>query len=101
MKALLIKPTEQAIEPIEITNKDEIIQLIGHETVIADEIGNDGDHLFFDEECFLRGTKGRFQLDNLIPVSGLGVIIASNDDGTLADCKLDMAAARSRIKFLD
>ena len=101
MKALLIKPTEQTIEAIEISNHGDIVKLIGYETVIADDIGDTGDKLYFDEECFLRGTKGRFQLDKLIPVSGIGVIAGSNDDGTPADTLLDIEEISSRIKFLE
>ena len=101
MKALLIKPTEQTIEPIEISNHEDIVKLIGYETVIGDDVGTSGDKLYFDEECFLRGTEGRFQLDKLIPVSGVGVIVGSNDDGSPTDTQLDIEEIRARIKFLD
>jgi hypothetical protein len=101
MKAILIKPTEHSIEAIEITNKQDIIKLIGFDTVIADDIGIDGDHLYFDEECFLRGTQGRFQLDKLIPVSGVGVIAGIGENGALTNCQSDIDDIRSRIKFTD
>lgn len=101
MKAILIKPAEQTIEAIEISNYEDIVKLIGYETVIGDDVGASGDKLYFDEECFLRGTEGRFQLDKLIPVSGVGVIAGSNDDGSPADTQLDIEEIRSRIKFLD
>ena len=101
MKALLVNASEKNIKQIDIAGKSEIIDLIGYETVISDEIEAGGDLLFFDEECFLRGAEGRFQLDNLIPVSGFGVIIGSDADGTLQDCQLDEASAAKRIKFLD
>ncbi|MEJ2214252.1 MAG: hypothetical protein P8Y20_09375 [Gammaproteobacteria bacterium] len=74
--------------------------MIGYETVIADQVDDNGDKLFFDEECFLRGTEGRFQIDKLIPVSGLGVIVGSNEDGALKDIVSDIDNIRSRIKFL-
>jgi len=100
MKAYLINPEEQSIEAIEINSHDDIIKFIGFDTVISDEIGSD-DHLFFDEECFLRGTVGRFQIDNLIPVSGKGVIVGTqNEDSSLSDVVTDIANLKSRIKYL-
>ena len=101
MKALMIKPAEQSIEEIEISNHDDIIKLIGYETVIGDDVGTSGDKLYFDEECFLRGTEGRFQIDKLIPVSGVGVIVGINEDGSPAETHLDIEDIRSRTKFLD
>jgi len=100
MKALLIKPAEQSIEAIELSSKEEIIKLIGFDTVIADDLGGNGDKLYFDEECFLRGNEGRFKIDNLIPVSGIGVVVGSNDDGTLADIQSDIEDIKSRTSYL-
>jgi len=85
MKAFVIKPTEQTIEGIEISNHEDIVKLIGFETVIGDDVGASGDK----------------QLDKLIPVSGVGIIVGSNDDGSPADTHLDIEDIRSRIKFLD
>lgn len=101
MKALLITPDTQSIEAIDISGHDEIVKIIGYDTVTSDEIGPEGDRLFFDEECFLRGTSGRFQIDNVIPVSGKGVIVGSPDDGTtLRDAVSDVESIRVRIKYL-
>jgi len=101
MKALLITPDTQAIEVVDITGHDDIVKLIGFDTITSDEIGPEGDRLFFDEECFLRGTSGRFQIDRVIPVSGKGVIVGSTDDGTtLRDAVCDVESIRSRIKYL-
>lgn len=100
MKAFLIKPEEQTIESIEIGSNDEINKLIGFDTVIADEVSKNGDRLYFDEECFLRGTEGRFQIDKLIPVSGVGVVIGSNADESLSDVKTGIEELRSRTRFL-
>ena len=100
MKAFLINPEEQSIETIEINNHDDIKKLIGFGTIISDEIGSD-DHLFFDEECFLRGTVGRFQLDKLIPVSGKGVIIGTQGgSNTLHDDVTELDDLKSRLKYL-
>ena len=100
MKALLIEPAEQTIESVEINNQDEIIKLIGYDTVISDDVGTDGDKLYFDEEGFLRGTEGRFQIDKLIPVSGIGIIVGSTDSGLLSDLNSTTDDLKSRIKFL-
>ena len=101
MKALLISPETQDIDTVEIGGNDDIIELIGFDTITSDEIGPEGDLLFFDEECFLRGTSGRFQIDTVIPVSGKGVIVGSTDDGaTLKDVVSDVTSIKSRIKYL-
>lgn len=100
MKAFLINPETQSMEAIEINSHDDIKKLIGFDTIISDEIGSD-DHLFFDEECFLRGTEGRFQIDNLIPVSGKGVIAGTMNEGTtLQNVVTDIDELRQRIKYL-
>lgn len=101
MKALLIDPETRSIERIEVGGRDDIAKLIGFDTVISDEIGSEGDRLFFDEECFLRGTQGRFQIDTLIPVAGKGIILGSTDGGqTLTDARTDIENIRARIKYL-
>jgi hypothetical protein len=101
MKALLINPEARSIEEIEVQNQEEIASVIGFDTITSDEIGPDGDRLYFDEECFLRGTSGRFQIDTVIPVSGKGVVIGSSDDGqTLQDVVSDVDNVSSRIKYL-
>jgi len=70
MKAILIDPENRAIESVDIEGRDDIARLVGYDTLESDAIGTAGDRLFFDEECFLRGTTGRFQIDTIIPVSG-------------------------------
>lgn len=101
MKALLIKPDTRSIEAVDIDSRADIARLVGYDTLESDAVGSDGDRLFFDEECFLRGSSGRFQIDTIIPVSGVGVIVGSTEDGsTLRDVATDIDALRSRIKFL-
>jgi len=101
MKALLLTPDTQAIEMIDIAGLDDIIQHIGFDSVISDEIGPEGDLLYFDEDCFLRGTSGRFQIDSVIPVSGKGIIIGSTDNGKkLKDVSSDIESIKKRIKYL-
>ena len=102
MKAYLIDAQNQTIENIDVKNMDDIIRLVGYETIESDDIGNTGDCLFFDEECFLRGSAGRFQIDTLIPVSGKGIVIGGSEDGTtLSDVQIDLDDLRSRINFFN
>ena len=101
MKAILTNPETRSIEPVDINGRDDIARLVGFDTLESDAIGTEGDHLYFDEECFLRGTTGRFQIDTIIPVSGKGVIVGSTEDGsTLRDAVTDIDELRSRIKYL-
>jgi hypothetical protein len=101
MKALLINPETRSIESIDIGSHAELASLIGYDTIESDAVGSAGDRLYFDEECFLRGTTGRFQIDTLVPVSGRAVIAGSADNGaTLRDVATDIEDVRSRIKYL-
>jgi len=97
MKAFLINPESQSIESIEIQDQNDIQAQIGYDTVISDELGDD-QHIFFDEECFLRQAKGRFQIDKLVPISGKAVIMGMSGDA-LSDVALDESALASRVSF--
>jgi hypothetical protein len=101
MKALLINPETQSIEAIDIGSHADLASLIGYDTIESDAVGTAGDRLYFDEECFLRGTSGRFQIDSVIPVSGRAVLAGTADDGTtLRDVATEIEDLRSRIKYL-
>jgi len=101
MKALLINPESRSIEAIDVSSHADLASLIGYDTIESDAVGTEGDRLYFDEECFLRGTTGRFQIDTLIPVSGRAVIVGTADDGaTLRDVASDIEDVRSHIKYL-
>ena len=100
MKAFVIVPGSKSIEAVDIAAESDIARLIGFETVIFDEIGPDGDRLYFDEECFLRGSSGRFQIDNVVPVSGNGVVVGATDDGQLRDVVSDADSLGARLKYL-
>lgn len=100
MKALVIDAENQTIEPAEINTESEIQSIIGFATVISDPIDNQGDRLYFDEECFLRGSGGRFQLDTLVPVSGKAVIAGSDASGNLADVVIEQQDLAQRVKYL-
>jgi len=101
MKAILITPDSQSIEMIEIGGREDIAKLIGFASIESDAIGTAGDRLFFDEDCFLRGTSGRFQIDSIIPVAGKALIVGTSDAGTaLCDVVTELDNLRGRIKYL-
>jgi len=97
MKAFLINPESQSIKSIEIQDQNDIQTQIGYDTVISDELGDD-QHIFFDEECFLRQAKGRFQIDKLVPISGKAVIMGMSGDA-LSDVALVESALAARVSF--
>ncbi len=100
MKALLISPEDQTVQPVEGAGLEDIKALIGYDTLESDAVGDAGDRLYFDEECFLRGTSGRFQIDTVIPVSGRGVVVGSAGDGALADVALSVDDLQGRLRYL-
>lgn len=101
MKAILISGEKRSTEAIDVDGQEAIAKLIGFDTIESDAVGTNGDRLYFDEECFLRGTGGRFQVDNLIPISGKAVIVGTTGDGAvLRDVATDLENLRGRIKYL-
>jgi len=101
MKALLINPAAQNIIEKDISNKEDIVEFIGFDTIQSDPIGNQGDSIFFDENCFLRGTEGRFQIDTLVPIAGNAVIVRSSENGDVfEDVKMDLNDLQTRIKYM-
>ena len=101
MKAYLIIPDTQSIDVVDVTTLDDVKTLIGFETLESDAVGSEGDRLFFDEECFLRGASGRFQIDTVIPVSGKGVLVGTGADGvSLQDVVTGLDDLRGRLKYL-
>ena len=99
-KAFLISPEDKSIEPVEISNIEDVASLVGYETIESDDIGNGADRLYFDEECFIRGASGRFQIDKLIPVAGKGVVVGTSADAaTLTDVAVDRDELLIRTHF--
>ncbi|MFT4799220.1 MAG: hypothetical protein ACJAYE_000474 [Candidatus Azotimanducaceae bacterium] len=98
MKALLIDASEQHISEIDIESEAAIPAVIGFDTLEVDEV-SPGHKLYFDEECFLRGSKGKFQLDKLIPISGKAVIFGLAGD-SLTDASLTIAELEARVCYL-
>ena len=43
MKALVIDPEAQSIEEINIGGQEDLIRIIGYDTITSDEIGPDGE----------------------------------------------------------
>ncbi|MHB1187116.1 hypothetical protein [Thiobacillus sp.] len=104
MKAYLIDANTKTVSPVELADGlASIRRLIGYDSVDSEEINASGDQLFFDEGCFLRDQtgKGRFKLDNLVPVADKAVVAGSGDDGaTLADAVVELTALQQRITWL-
>lgn len=100
MHAILIDPVAGELSNIELGNQDEIASLIGFDTIISDEIADSSDLLYFDENCFIRGTEGRFQLDALPPVAGKALVLGASADGESQAPELAIEALEQRVKFL-
>lgn len=101
MKALLIDPDRRAIAEVDISSHEDIVKLIGFDTIASDEVGKQGDRLYFDEDCFVRGSSGRFQLDHLAPVAGKAIIIGGSEGGSaLCDVSTTTDSLSSRLKYL-
>lgn len=101
MKAFRIDPVGKTVEELEVHNTGDIAEAIGFDSIISDEIGPNGDRLYLDEDCFIRGSEGRFQIDKIAPVAGFGVVAGS--DGTedeLQDVSQDIDALMARIAYL-
>ncbi len=98
MKALLIDGQAQSITLAELSDATEIAATIGYDTVINDEIDDDN-KVYFDEDCFIRGTEGRFRIDSLAPIAGKAVVLGAQDGGA-ADVVLELEQLRSRVTFL-
>ena len=102
MKAVLIDEELKQLLEVSIAGKEEIVHLIGHDTIISDEIGPHGDRLFFDEECFIRGANGRFRVDPIAPVAGRAVITGATGAGDiLSDARSTVRDIEQRITWLD
>jgi hypothetical protein len=101
MKAFLITADTRTVEEIAIASLDDIKTCVGFDTIISDPVGTQGDRLFFDEECFLPGSPGRFKIDAMVPVAGRGVVIGASEDGSaLSDVQTGIADLRARITYL-
>ena len=104
MQVFIIDPSAKEIKALEIPETQEALaQAIGFTTIDSDEIDDNGDRLFFDEECFIRlqSNVGRFKVDSLAPVAGVGIIANSSDGGkTLQSAIVNLADLEKRVTFL-
>ena len=103
MQVLTINPLTKEIQVVEISDTKEALQeLIGFSTIDSDEIDDNGDRLFFDEECFIRqqSNVGRFKVDSLAPVAGIGVIVNSKDGKTFQSSIMNAQALLKRVTYL-
>ncbi len=99
-KAFLISPADKSVELINLKDRNDIVSLVGYDTIASDGVDSNGDRLYFDEECFIRGASGRFQIDKLIPVAGKGIVVgAKADDADLTDVSISRDDLLSRIRF--
>lgn len=104
MQIYVIDPTLKTISALDVSGAlDDIRGLIGFASIDSDEIDNNGDRLFFDEECFIRQQDGvgRFKVDNLAPVAGIGVIANSRDEAkSIQTPEVSLPDLRKRVTFL-
>ncbi len=101
MHAFLINAADKTIAAVDLADGlAGIRRLIGFDSVDSDEIDATGDRLYFDESCFIRQQPGagRFQLDNLAPVAGRGVVVGSAGP-EMRDATVALDALRKRVKF--
>ena len=99
MHALLIEGDEQAIEAVEISSRADIVKLVGQDTIISDEMDSNN-AVYFDEDCFIRGTSGRFQIDNLAPIAGKAVVIGYLEGEQMTNASISIEELSARTKFL-
>ena len=99
MQAFFIDGVKQNQELVEISSKKDIAKLVGHDTIIFDEIDG-ADAVYFDEDCFIRGSSGRFQIDSLAPIAGKAVVIGYLDGEQLTNVTGALEDLLARIKFL-
>ena len=104
MQIYVINPTLKTVSAIDISGSlDDVRGLIGFASIDSDEIDNNGDRLFFDEECFIRQQDGvgLFKVENLVPVAGIGVIANSRNDATSIEApEVSLQDLTQRITFL-
>ncbi len=99
MHALLIDGSKQAIEAVEISSKADIAKLVGQDTIISDEM-DASNAVYFDEDCFIRGTSGRFQIDKLAPIAGKAIVVGYLEGEQLTNADVSIEELKARTKFL-
>jgi hypothetical protein len=104
MQVFVIDPSTKDIRPAEITDGEAGVRgLIGFDSIDFDEIDENGDRLYFDESCFIRhgADVGRFRVDSLAPVAGIGIIAGGEPGGkAITSAQIAIDALRARVQFL-
>jgi hypothetical protein len=79
-----------------------IASLIGFDSIESDEISGSSDRLYFDDSCFIRDqpTKGRFKLDNLPPVAGIGVVAGVDTGAGPSSPLMSLSDISARVSFI-
>jgi len=98
MKAIVINGQSREVSVADISSREDIIALIGESTVISDSV-DDTNLVYFDEDCFIRGTEGRFRIDSLAPIAGKAVVLGGSEAAP-SDTSLDVDTLQARITFL-
>ena len=98
MRAILISGLAKTATEIDIVSQDAMVTAVGHASIIADEIDS-SNAVYFDEDCFLRGTEGRFVLDTLPPIAGNAVVMGRAIGEQLVATKLTLEEVLGRINF--
>lgn len=104
--AFMINANTKEVLPLPVSGSiDEIITLIQvpAKDLGFDEIDDNGDRLYFDEACFIneKPGAGRFRLDTLPPVSGVGIVVGWNaSTDQMSNAVVLLEALKSRVSFL-
>ena len=99
MRTYLIDGQGRTIQALDLDSMDDITALVGCDSVISDDV-DDSNAVHFDEDCFIRGTPGRFRIDRLAPIAGKAVIAGRGADGEVAASSLELEQLRARVEFL-
>lgn len=99
MRAILINGADKTTSEIDVTSTDDLVKAVGYVTLIADDMGA-GNWVYFDEDCFLRGIEGRFQLDTLPPIAGNAVVIGGDGRVQLSATALPLDDLAARVRYL-
>ena len=98
MRALLVNGLAQSMSEVDIGGVKDLALVLGVESVVGDSL--DSEHqIFFDEDCFIKQTNGRFQIDALPPIAGKAVL-ARVVDGEFSGVTLGLNEIESRVTFL-
>lgn len=98
MRAILIDGLAKTATEIDVESEQGIAAVIGYSSIIADEIDT-RNAVYFDEDCFLRGTEGRFVLDTLPPIAGNAVVMGRAVGDQLLATELTLDEVLGRLKF--